>query len=155
MNITSALKAQMESDIAACESHTERNGSEALYSELVARYTVVDPSFKDGLSTNGKAAAISSELDYRPELRAIASKLKMYLLISEVSDSSASSLQRQVMDFIDRGEKIGKEEYHHVIEPGLIIPDYISGPKYDTWMSEINIFNERYLSTQENETFCI
>ncbi len=147
MNITSALKAQMESDIVACESHTERNGSEALYSELVARYTVVDPSFKSGLSTNGKAAAVGSEFDYRPELRAIASKLKMYLLIGEASDSSTSPLQRQVMEFIERGEKIGKEEYHHVTEPGLIIPDYISGPKYDTWMSEINIFNERYLST--------
>ncbi len=146
MNITSALKAQMESDIAACESHTERNGSETLYSELVARYTVLDPSFKDGLSTNGKAAAIGSEFDYRPELRAIASKLKMYLLIGVASDSAASPLQRQVMDFIERGEIIGKEEYHHVTEPGLIIPDYISGPKYDTWMSEINIFNERYLS---------
>ena len=90
MNITSALKAQMESDIAACESHMERNGSEALYSELVARYTVVDPSFKNGLSTNGKAAAIGSEFDYRPELRAIASKLNMYLLIGEASESSAS-----------------------------------------------------------------
>lgn len=144
MNITSALKAQMESDIVACESHTERNGSEALYSELVARYTVVDPSFRNCLSTNGKAAAIGSEFDYRPELRAIASKLKMYLLIGEASDSSASPLQRQVMEFIERGEQIGKEEYHPA-ERGFPL-SYISGPKYDAWMSEINIFNDRYLS---------
>lgn len=146
MNITSALKAQMKSDIAACELHTERNGSEALYYELVARYTVVDPLFKNGLSTNGNAAAIGSEFDYRHELRAIASKLKMYLLIGEAPDSSASPLQRQVMDFIERGVKIRKEEYHHVTAPGLLIPDYISGPEYDAWMSEINIFNEKYLS---------
>lgn len=144
MNITSALKAQMESDIAECESHTERDGSEALYSELVARYTVFDASFKDGLSTNGKAAAIGSEFDYRPELRAIASKLKMYLLIGEASDSSASPLQRQVMEFIERGELIGKEEYHPA-ERGFAL-SYISGPKYDAWMSEINIFNDRYLT---------
>lgn len=144
MRITPKLKTQIESDIAACEAHTGRNGSEALYFELIARYTLLDSSFKNGLSTNGKAAVVGSEFDYCPELRAIASKLKMYLLLGEAADTAVSPLQQQVTKFVEQGELIGKEEYHPA-ENGYPF-SYISGPKYDVWMSEINIFNERYLS---------
>ena len=143
MNITSALKAQMESDIAACESHTERNGSEALYSELVARYTVLDPSFKNGLSTNGKAAAIGSEFDYRQELRAIASKLRMYLLIGDLNDSQYHPLQKRVSDFIARGDEIEKKEN---TTPGMPVK-VIAGPDFETWINEIEIFNKRHLKS--------
>ena len=52
----------------------------------------------------------------------------------------------KIDDFILQGETIMKEEYHHVTEPGLCIPDYISGPKSDQWFSEINIFNDRTLA---------
>lgn len=50
-----------------------------------------------------------------------------------------------VAEFIQRGERIMKEEYHHVTDSGLAMPDYISGPKSDLWFSEIRIFNERKL----------
>lgn len=143
MKITPALRAQMESDIAICESYAEINGSERVYSELVARYVVLDPAFTKGLSTNGKIAAIDSEFDFRPELLAIAAKLKMYLLINDVDDNETPRLQMQVKEFVTRGEKIGREEYHPA-ENGFAI-SYVSGPQYDMWMSEINIFNERYL----------
>lgn len=143
MTITPMLKKQIEADISACESHTEITGSKSLYSELVARYAVLDPTFKNDLSTNGKAAVVGSEFDYRPELRAIASKLKMYLLIEESDCEISSPLRRRVDEFIKRGEKIGREE-HHPAEGGFPI-SYISGPQYDKWMSEINIFNDRYL----------
>lgn len=133
----------MESDISACESHTERDGSEALYSELVARYVVLDPSFKNGLSTNGKVKGTGLEFDYRPELRAIASKLKMYILTGESDGNSPLSLQERIKGFIDLGERIGKEEYHSAKE-GFPF-SYVSGPKYNAWISEINIVNERYL----------
>lgn len=48
-----------------------------------------------------------------------------------------------VEDLIKRGEKIGREEYHPSKDG--FFPDYVDGPKYDIWMNEINIFNERYL----------
>ena len=51
--------------------------------------------------------------------------------------------KRYVEDLIKRGEKIGEEEYHPS-EDGFF-PDYVEGPKYDIWMNEIYIFNERYL----------
>lgn len=37
MVITPILKQQIEKDIILCENHSDRNGSEQLYSELVAR----------------------------------------------------------------------------------------------------------------------
>lgn len=51
--------------------------------------------------------------------------------------------KRYVNDLLERGEKIGVEE----IQPSVdnFFPDYIDGPKYDIWMNEVNIFNERYL----------
>ncbi len=64
------------------------------------------------------------------------------ITISEMSKKPSS----KVYSFIEQGEIIMKEEYHHVTEPGLIMPDYISGPKSDQWFSEIKIFNDRFLS---------
>lgn len=52
----------------------------------------------------------------------------------------------KVETFIKQGEVIMKEEYHRVTEPGLLIPDYIDGPKSDLWFSEISIFNNRVLN---------
>ena len=49
--LTPILRKQIENDIALCENHTERNGSEQLYSELVALYSVIDSSFKNNLYT--------------------------------------------------------------------------------------------------------
>lgn len=63
------------------------------------------------------------------------------LAFAEISNTPLS----KVVSFIKRGELIMKEEYHHVTEPGIIMPDYIDGPKSDQWFSEINIFNSRYL----------
>ncbi len=61
------------------------------------------------------------------------------------SNSPSLPLRQQVEGFIERGKVIIKEEYHHITEPGLAMPDYISGPKSDQWFSEIHIFNSRYL----------
>lgn len=103
MKITPALKNQIESDIALCESYTEINGSEKIYAELVARYSVIGDQFKSNLSTSGKIAAMSTEFDYRPELKAIASKLRMYLIVGEhTSHTQNNTAQKQVDDFPQR-----------------------------------------------------
>ena len=46
IRLTPVLRKQIEKDIALCDNHAERQGSEQLYSELVARYSVIDASFK-------------------------------------------------------------------------------------------------------------
>ncbi len=63
------------------------------------------------------------------------------LTIKETANSNFSKVEA----FIERGNAIMKEEYHHITEPGLIMPDYISGPKSDQWFNEISIFNSRKL----------
>lgn len=63
------------------------------------------------------------------------------MIFEEILNSSISKVEA----FIKQGEVIMKEECHHVTEPGLIMPDYISGPKSDQWFSEISIFNSRVL----------
>ena len=64
----------------------------------------------------------------------------------EVVFAELSALPLSKVDtFIKQGEIIMKEEYHHVTDSGLVIPDYISGPKSDQWFNEISIFNSRIL----------
>ncbi len=60
-------------------------------------------------------------------------------------DEIMNSPLSKVEAFIKHGEVIMTEEYHHVTEPGLIMPDYIDGPKSNQWFSEIAIFNDRFL----------
>lgn len=49
----------------------------------------------------------------------------------------------QVDELIKQGETIGKEECH-TVSSGFPF-SYVAEPKYDMWMAEINILNERYL----------
>ena len=49
----------------------------------------------------------------------------------------------KIIEFVKRGEDIRKKEYHPAGKGFLF--SYIGGPLFNTWMDEINIFNERYL----------
>ena len=49
----------------------------------------------------------------------------------------------KVLEFIERGNEIKEKEYHPAGN-GLGI-SRVSGPLFETWMSEIKIFNDRYL----------
>ena len=54
------------------------------------------------------------------------------------------TLGSKVDDFVRRGIEIGEKESHTTQEPFRFTT--VSGPLFDAWMSEINIFNERYLT---------
>ncbi len=54
-----------------------------------------------------------------------------------------TTLKKRVEEFVELGERIREEEFHPQ-ERGFP-SSYVSGPLYNTWMSEINIFNDRYL----------
>lgn len=143
MKITKSLKIEIETDIKLCNEHTERNGSMSLYNDLVAKYVVIDPNFEKGLSVIGKATVPGQEFDFRPELKAIANKLHMWIVLYSESDEEQNTEKMQVDELIKRGESIGTEEYHAA--SGGFPFSYVSGSKYDMWMAEINVFNERYL----------
>lgn len=89
MIITLQIEEEIKRDITTCENYSERNGSEALYGQLVAKYCVIDKDFSKNLSTNGKAVPAGTEFDYRPELKAIAAKLRMWLITADKSEKAA------------------------------------------------------------------
>lgn len=143
MNLTAALKKEIESDIERCNQHTVREGSMALYNDLVAKYVVIDSEFEKGLSIIGKATVLGQEFDFRPELKAIANKLHMWIVLYDKAQQSQNYIQIKFNQLLEKGEHIGKEEYHAGSE-GFPY-SYVAGPKYDAWMAEINFLNERYL----------
>lgn len=90
---------------------------------------------------DGKAVAVGQPFDYRPELKAISQKLRMILLLNK--EETENPNKRKVEQFLERSKRIKAEEYHPAGD-GFAI-SYVSGPKYNAWMSEISIFNERHL----------
>ncbi|HWP80883.1 MAG TPA: toll/interleukin-1 receptor domain-containing protein, partial [Candidatus Acidoferrum sp.] len=93
MKLTEQLKASIKEDIVICESYPQRNGSEALYGQMVAKYSMLDEGFAKNLSTNGKITSLDREYDYRPELKAIAAKLHMRLMLDN-SDTAKEEKDR-------------------------------------------------------------
>lgn len=55
-----------------------------------------------------------------------------------------SELKLKIQGLINEAEYIVKEELH-TAERGVIAPDYISGPHYEKWMSDIYILSQREL----------
>lgn len=55
-------------------------------------------------------------------------------------------LRQRITEFIQRGERIVKDEYH-VPAKNIAIPPYVTGPQSDKWFNDISIFNERHLSS--------
>lgn len=145
MPITPLFKTQIEQDIGRCENQKAVNGSEGLYVELVNRYSRLIENFRQKLPTVRKTPQFSCGADYRPELQLIASKLRTYLFVQEQggNDVIDNPLKVKVDEFIQRGVDIGRMEFHPA--SGGYPFSYVSGPLYDVWMGEINIFNERHL----------
>lgn len=147
MVISSDLRKEIEADIERCKNQQVASGSERLYNELIAKYSVVDQDFRASLPKNGKIAVLGSEYDYRPEIQAIAAKLSMWLKIykTEVSDSMNPLLER-INGFIQRGEEIKAVEFHPADPNGYPFPR-VAGPQFNLWMTDIHTFNCRYLKT--------
>ena len=59
------------------------------------------------------------------------------------SPEKRNTNKERVAEFIQRGERIGKEEYH---QPRTTIP-YVAGPQYEKWKNDIYTFTERYLKS--------
>lgn len=145
MSISPIFKVQVEQDIGRCESQKSAKGSEELYDELVNRYKRIIENFTVDSPFFRKKYTPNIGVDYRPELQLIASELRMYLLKKEREDAEMpyNPLKAKVDEFIQHGIDIGRMEFHPGGD-GFPI-SYVSGPMYDIWMGEINIFNERHL----------
>lgn len=145
MPISTLFKMQVEQDIGRCENQKAINGSEGFYVELVNRYSTLIENFMQKLPTVRKPPTSVCGADYRPELQLIASKLRTYLLEQERggNEMADNPMKKKVDEFIQRGVDIRRMEFHPA--SGGYPFSYVSGPLYDAWMGEINIFNERHL----------
>lgn len=59
------------------------------------------------------------------------------------SSEKSNANKERIEEFIQRGERIGEEEYH---QPRTTIP-YVAGPQYEKWKNDIYTFTERYLKS--------
>lgn len=145
MPISPLFKIQVEQDIGRCENQKAINGSEELYDELVNRYSTLIENFMQKLPTVRKRPTSVCGSDYQPELQLIVSKLRTYLLAQERggNEMADNPMKKKVDEFIQRGVDIRRMEFHPA--SGGYPFSYVAGPLYDTWMGEINIFNERHL----------
>lgn len=91
----------------------------------------------------GIATVPEQEFDFRPELKAIANKLHMWIVLYSESDEEQNTEKMQVDELIKRGKAIGKEEYR--VASGGFPFSYVAGRKYNMWIAGINVLNERYL----------
>nr|WP_294495325.1 toll/interleukin-1 receptor domain-containing protein [uncultured Anaerosporobacter sp.] len=96
MIIMNQLEEEIKKDIAICENYQGRNGSESLYRQLVAKYSVVDENFAKNLSV-GKAVSVGTEFDFRPELKAVAAKLRMWLISAEKTEKNDTVIKTSIM----------------------------------------------------------
>lgn len=78
----------IKQDIHRCRSCSQKEGSQRLYGELVAKYSSTIPDFEKNLSVMGKATLVGEEFDYRDELNAIAAKLEFFLLTHTEQEST-------------------------------------------------------------------
>lgn len=70
-------------------------------------------------------------------------KIKDTSEIGTELNEQPNMIKMRVDELIKQGEAIGKEEFHDASD-GFPF-SYVSGDKFDSWMEEINILNERYL----------
>lgn len=146
MILNEKLIHQIEEDIKLCDNQSSITGSEELYKEMIARYTVMDSNFRNGLpSIKLKSRSVEGEFDYRLELRAISSKLQIMLLSEEKEkEESQNPHVLKLRKFIRQGEEIKKQ-----MDLGSSLQNVYDSDtfvlKYNQWMTEINIFTRRHL----------
>ena len=76
--MTTELLEIMRTDIKRCEdAQASSNGTHSLYQALIAKYNGIFEDFGKDIPTSGKACAVGSALNYRPELNAIKEKLEL------------------------------------------------------------------------------
>ena len=79
------IKEMIEKDIEMLNKVVEiRKGNQDLYTQLIAKYSMLDKDFDKNIKTGGKACTGNEGFDYRPELKQILEKLKMYILLDNI-----------------------------------------------------------------------
>lgn len=85
--MTTELLEIMKADIKRCEDAKESvDGTYKLYQALIAKYNGIFNNFGKDIPTLGKACAVGSKFDCRPELNAIKEKLELIIATDKEKD---------------------------------------------------------------------
>lgn len=95
MKLSKKQKKQIRQDIALCKSFDSRSGTQDAFRQLIAKYSVLDVNFTENITISGKAYAVGSEPDYRPELQAIVAKLETYLLLGRIDRNTVEETAKR------------------------------------------------------------
>jgi len=94
----------VKADIIRCEqAQSNKEGSQKLYSNLIARYSTFYPNFKDEIPTGSKIA-VTGGFDYRWELSSIKSKLETLLAAGYSFKIPAKSSDKPLVHIDNRNE---------------------------------------------------
>lgn len=74
----------------------------------------------------------------------IKKNIKKKEAVNTVTIGDKTMLKEKIQELIKEADLIVKEELHKP-ERGMVFPEYISGPRYEKWMSDIYILSQREL----------
>ena len=117
-----------------------RKGSQELFNKITAKYNMIDKEFDKNIKTSGKIC-FDDGFDYRPELKQILEKLKMYLMLDEIpinyteNVASGAIYNIQTKKFNNKGI-IGPNGQQTTIKPTNINTD-INVDKKECWLKKI------------------
>ena len=94
--MTEELKKEIEKDIELCRTFNDVWQSEVTFLKLKEKYTQMDNHFFDNFTISGKIAALGQPFDYLPELRALAEKLNMYILMNSSKDDMYETASKPI-----------------------------------------------------------
>ena len=94
--MTEELKKEIEKDIELCRTFNDVWQSEVTFLKLKEKYTQMDNHFFENFTISGKIAALGQPIDYLPELRALAEKLNMYILMHSPEDDRDETASKPI-----------------------------------------------------------
>lgn len=88
VTLTPNVISEINQDIEKCEKLDTKIGSKELTQSLLAKYSMLIPNIEKNISFGSKVTPIGQPADYRVEVRAIAAKLKMFLMQNQNKENS-------------------------------------------------------------------
>lgn len=87
------IKEMIEVDIETLNNAIDiKKGGQELFNKITAKYNMIDKEFDKNIKTSGKVCFDNDGFDYRPELKQILEKLKMYLVLDEIPINYAENV---------------------------------------------------------------
>ena len=103
---------------------------------------IIERTLPNGITEQYKIVQINYSSDFmNMDINKIVKKKEV---VNTVTVGDKSILKEKIQELIKEADAIVKEELHKP-ERGMVFPEYISGPRYEKWMSDVYIISQREL----------